>query len=333
MDYSKLPLQKRGIRNMKEKTLCTIFLHSVAFMREIYQSAEKALADDLSCNINGSVSYMFPSVEFPGEAYRLVYPHLFMLINMKENSFITGKNYPMYRIIFSVKGAGKLLYQEKEFLLLEGTGCFIDCKSVWEVRSVSSEWEFTILDLTGDAVQNIYECFSRYGVIFTKMQFPDYEARQYFILEHFEDKNLFTGYDLSCHTYFLLTKFLHSIQQKESEREVRSQTMIMQIISYLQDHFYKDIEMSTLAENFHFSTSYFRYYFKQYMGVSPQNYLIQLRITHAKFLLRNENHTVEEIAARCGFHATNHFIQIFKKYEGVTPLQYKLRFRQNKYGE
>lgn len=327
MDYTELPLQKKGVNNMQEKTLCTIFLHSIAFLRDLYQSAEKALADELSCDIKGNVRYMLPSVEFPDEAYRLVYPHLFMLINMEENSFITGCDYPVWRIIFTIRGEGKLIYKEREFLLSEGVGSFIDCRYVWEIRSISEEWEFTILDLTGEAVQNIHEHVSGHEVIFNKIQFPDYEARQYFILEHFEDRNSFTGYDLSCHTYFLLTKFLHLIQQKETEKEVHSNTMIMQIVSYLQEHFYEDIEMSVLAETFHFSASYFRRYFKQFMGVSPQKYLIQLRLAHAKFLLRNENQTIEKIAVNCGFHASNHFIQIFKKYEGVTPLQYKLHFR------
>lgn len=330
MDYSELPLQKRGRHNTEEKTLCAVFLHSIAFVREIYQRAEKALADDFSCNIRGNVSYMIPLVEFPDEAYKLVYPHLFMLINMKDNSFITGCNYPVYRIIFTVKGKGKLIYKEKEFLLPEGTGCFIECRHAWKIKNISQDWEFTILDLTGEAVQNIYEHFAKHGVVFTEMQFPDYEARQYFILEHFKDKNMFTGYDLSCHTYFLLTKFLHSIQQKESEKKAYSQTVIMRIVSYLHDHFNEDIEMSALAENYHFSPSYFRYYFKKFIGVSPQKYLIQLRITQAKFLLRNENQTVEEIAVNCGFHTSGHFIQTFKKYEGVTPLQYRLRVGYNR---
>lgn len=327
MDYYKLPLQKRGQYTTEEKAVCTIFLHSVAFIKDLYQSAEKSLADDFSCDIDGNINYMLPAVEFPEEAYRWIYPHLFMLIHMRRKSFMSGCNYPVYRIIFTIKGKGKLTYKKEELLLSEGTGCFIDCRYAWEIKNASKEWEFTIFDLTGEAVQNIYTHFAKYGVIFTEMQFPDYEARQYFILENFKDRSLFTGYDLSCHTYFLLTKFLHSIQQKESEKKAHARTVIMQIVSYLQEHFYEDIEMTTLAEMFHFSVSYFRYYFKKFMGVPPQKYLIQLRMAHAKFLLRNENQTVEEIALNCGFHASNHFIQIFKKYEGVTPLQYKLSIK------
>ena len=329
MDYYKLPLQKKGQNTTEEKAICTIFLHSIAFIKELYQSAEKALVDNFSCDIDGSIHYMFPAVEFPEETYKWIYPHLFMLINMREKSCMSGRDYPMYRIIFTIKGKGELIYKKKKLLLSEGTVCFIDCRSAWEIKNISKEWEFTIFDLTGEAVQNIYAHFTKHGAIFTEMQFPDYEARQYFILEHFKDGSLFAGYDLSCHTYFLLTKLLHSIQQKESEKKAYARTVIMQIVSYLQENFYEDIEMSALAEKFHFSVSYFRYYFKKFMGVSPQKYLIQLRITHAKFLLRNENQTVEEIAVNCGFHASNHFIQTFKKYEGVTPLQYKLQIDTN----
>ncbi|MCI6732887.1 MAG: AraC family transcriptional regulator, partial [Lachnospiraceae bacterium] len=63
--------------------------------------------------------------------------------------------------------------------------------------------------------------------------------------------------------------------------------------------------------------------FKKISGVSPVNYLIQLRIEQAKRMLKESNLTILEISMECGFNNTSYFIRQFRKYTGKTPREYR----------
>ena len=65
--------------------------------------------------------------------------------------------------------------------------------------------------------------------------------------------------------------------------------------------------------------------FSKYIGISPVQYLTQVRLNEAKHLLRFTNMTIHEVGSAVGIDNTTHFINLFKKNAGITPLQ----FRQN----
>lgn len=62
--------------------------------------------------------------------------------------------------------------------------------------------------------------------------------------------------------------------------------------------------------------------FHERVGMTPQKYLINLRINFAKKLLRSRK-TIADIAAECGFYDQSHFTKSFKAYAGVTPIIYR----------
>jgi AraC-like DNA-binding protein len=76
------------------------------------------------------------------------------------------------------------------------------------------------------------------------------------------------------------------------------------------------VSESTLAEAFRAVT-----------GQGPIDYLIRLRITHARRLLRSTRAKVGEIAAQVGIADVYHFSKLFKKRVGCSPLQYRMRLR------
>lgn len=71
--------------------------------------------------------------------------------------------------------------------------------------------------------------------------------------------------------------------------------------------------------------SWFRRMFKEYTGVSPNQYLLQQKLLRAKELLTTTQLNVSEIAYQLKFDNTGQFSTFFKKREGVTPSEFRER--------
>ena len=83
------------------------------------------------------------------------------------------------------------------------------------------------------------------------------------------------------------------------------------------------INLNTVAEYFSITPSYLSRKFKDKYNRSINDYLYEVRISHAKKLITDTSLKVGEIAQITGFMDSNAFIRIFKKYTGITPGKYK----------
>lgn len=88
--------------------------------------------------------------------------------------------------------------------------------------------------------------------------------------------------------------------------------------------FSEDWTVERMASTINLSPSYFHTLYKTAFGISPKHDLVNIRLRHAKSLLRHSNLNMTEIASRIGFGSDFHFIRSFKKAFGVTPNQYRL---------
>lgn len=89
--------------------------------------------------------------------------------------------------------------------------------------------------------------------------------------------------------------------------------------SYLSLHLAEPITVQDMARRANLSVSRFRAVFKQQFGMPPHRYLLELRIRHAKELLRNTGYSAERIAEYCGFADVHHFSKAFKQAVRVSP--------------
>lgn len=101
------------------------------------------------------------------------------------------------------------------------------------------------------------------------------------------------------------------------------------IEQYLNEHFREDISLQSLSEIVHLSKYYLAHAFKEYRGVSPINYLTQIRINEAKHLLETTDFSAAKIADFTGFSSQSYFSQIFHKEIGMTPNQYRRKAQKN----
>jgi AraC-like DNA-binding protein len=78
-----------------------------------------------------------------------------------------------------------------------------------------------------------------------------------------------------------------------------------------------------LAAECNISEVYFRKLFTKHFGMSPKQFIIDLRIRKAKQLLSEQLLRISEISDNCGFSNPYHFCRLFKLHTGTTPLQYR----------
>ena len=82
------------------------------------------------------------------------------------------------------------------------------------------------------------------------------------------------------------------------------------------------------AASFCMSTSHFQHLYSQFFGISFQNDLIRMRISHAQKLLSTTCLSTEQIAEACGYSNSTHFFRQFKKMTGSSPAKCRREERE-----
>lgn len=111
--------------------------------------------------------------------------------------------------------------------------------------------------------------------------------------------------------------------QIETEPEEKIPTQILRSVSYMLKEF-KDCTLTVerLAQMSYISEAYFRKLFKLHYGISPKQYLTQLRIEYANYLLKTKYYTIAEVAEMSGFSNQKYFASVYKKTNGFPPSKY-----------
>lgn len=101
---------------------------------------------------------------------------------------------------------------------------------------------------------------------------------------------------------------------------------LKQIHEYISENYFRKISLEDLADRFFISKFHLSREYKKIYGITLGNALTNLRLSHAKSMLRFSDDSVDTIALSCGFQDTGYFIKVFKKAENMTPLQYRKKW-------
>lgn len=105
----------------------------------------------------------------------------------------------------------------------------------------------------------------------------------------------------------------------------RNETQVIpQIIRYITEHFSEPLTLEDIAAEFFVSKSYLNRHFKAYTNSTVYAYIMALRLTHARRMLR-EGIPAVEAGRECGFSDYSTFYKAFKTQTGLSPQQFKSR--------
>ena len=122
----------------------------------------------------------------------------------------------------------------------------------------------------------------------------------------------------------------NKIETRLSKTEKRKRNLVNHTIYYLETHHDEEITLEQLAEMLYVTPTYLSKTFKAATGVGPINYLIQIRLNHAKELLKNDSLSVKEVAKTVGYEDAYHFSKLFKNIMENLLHNFKIKTRNRR---
>ena len=161
--------------------------------------------------------------------------------------------------------------------------------------------------------------FSKHPALIQKCDTSKEEAFD-FICKNYAKPNACTYFDVYGKLYALLSICAQTIMQ---ENVSHSRSKIAPAIDYLNEHFNTRVSTATLAKLCSLSESQLRRLFIAEIGKSPIRYKNELQLNHARFLLKNKELSITEIASILGFCDTYAFSHFFSKEKGISPSEFR----------
>ncbi len=102
---------------------------------------------------------------------------------------------------------------------------------------------------------------------------------------------------------------------------------------YIRIHYREKIRIGQLAQHIGISRSYLVKVMKAAMGLSPQEYLIKIRMEHAAHLLNHTDEPIRDIALGCGYDDSLAFSKAFKQTYKTNPSEFRRKYRDEHMSE
>ncbi|WP_282806154.1 helix-turn-helix domain-containing protein [Lactobacillus isalae] len=145
------------------------------------------------------------------------------------------------------------------------------------------------------------------------------KIRQIIGLDH---KSLADSLKTNGITYEIFGDLLAEINVKKIEQHHSIATLAKR---YMDLNYFDAIQIQDIAKSLNVNANYLSDLFKQEYGISPKQYLTELKIKKAKKLLLTTKNTITIVANSVGFSDSLAFSKIFKKYTTMSPKQYRTK--------
>jgi two-component system response regulator YesN len=114
----------------------------------------------------------------------------------------------------------------------------------------------------------------------------------------------------------------------ELNRQKSSHKTIENVKEYVERKYNEDISLENVAMHIGLSSFHLSKMFKKTEGINFKEYVIGVRIRHAKLLLAEGRLNIGEIAQHVGYPNANYFSRAFKESCGVSPTEFSGRLRK-----
>lgn len=225
-------------------------------------------------------------------------------------------NFDSILITHIIRGSFSFLLNGQELTVKAGETAVIDCFKA-HTYYTNNSFEAYWLHISGSSTKLLFtELAGRFGSI---ISFDNEIERQikdiYNLIKNNEN---ISESNMSLKIYRLIISLFNA-----NENNVCINPVIQEAISYMNQNYQNRLTVEHIAAHINMSPSQFSRQFKKQTGTSPYDYLLGIRLTKAKELLKNTSLPISEISYQTGFANESNFIYFFKKHEEISPLKFR----------
>lgn len=225
-----------------------------------------------------------------------------------------------FLIIYIKEGSGTLLSGKEKIKLLAGSiFVMFPNEKIHYICDKDSLWTISWVGVFGDL---IYEFLAKVGLT---PECPVLKVKNGKIIEGIFESIYNLSFskqqsDMIKAISLLYDFFSCLISENEIKTDRNYLDEIMNIIQYNYD---KNISITDLAKSVFMSPGYLSRAFKEEVGITLKEYILQKKIERAKELLLHKSTSVKIVSNSLGFKDSLYFSRIFKKKTGLSPLEFK----------
>ena len=247
---------------------------------------------------------------------------------LEPGGAVDGRPIDSFLLLYARQGQGELSYMDKRAAVSPVEGFLISCEKPFSYRAAQTgPWRFDLFNMNGLSFPAYYQQLVRaHRAVFRAGEGTRVAG---LIGDLANSAAMKSGPQSELVTSATIVLILTELIVSGGERRAAENMMpgyIGGIMEHLGLNYRGQVSLDSLADRFNVSKYHLSREFKKYTGYSPNEYLISVRISHAKELLKHSAATVGEIAILAGCGDVNHFIQLFKSREGMTPAAFRKRW-------
>lgn len=235
----------------------------------------------------------------------------------------TREEFGGYLFQYTMDGCGYFETEDCTYRIEPGMAFLISCpdQSRYYLKKEENEfWEFFFLHFTGSTAGKLVEEIQERGGAVLKL--GDRAAAIPCFFEEFEAirrGKQYKRYESGEWLYHFLVTLLRDVETKHTGNS----PCVNQALSWLQRNYASQENLSDLCCDLGVTLSHLSRQFRKEQGMTPEQYLINLRMQQAVNLLVNTSLKMNEIAVKCGFSCGNYFTKAFQKKFRMTPSKYR----------
>ncbi len=230
-------------------------------------------------------------------------------------------------IHYVIRGYGTFKLNDKIYNLKEGD-IFILLKGmdVEYMASIDNPWEYCWIGFSGSKTG---EYLNRTSIIDSNVatckensKIPCIILNMCEISKNYNPSNsddILLLNELCSLLYELIREFPKPFEYKDKEIH----KYIQDAINFINSNYMNSITVTEIAEHVNLSRSYLYKMFIKNLNISPQKYLINLRMYKATLLLKNTKLPISEVANNVGYSDSLLFSKTFSRYFSMSPLNYR----------
>jgi two-component system response regulator YesN len=123
---------------------------------------------------------------------------------------------------------------------------------------------------------------------------------------------------------WLINIVLRTVEAVKNNQDSQLKSVILKANKYLQENYANpNLNLEFISSNLFLNPTYFSRLYKKETGENYVDSLKRIRIEKAKYLLKESNQKISDIAEIVGYPNSKYFYAIFKKCTGLTPVEFR----------